>query len=227
MSKIRGKSFHEKDRIFKLFERFSQKNPHPKTELIYHSPFELLVAVMLSAQATDLSVNRVTPELFKIANSPQALIDLGLERLLNLLKSLNLFRTKAKHLLSMSQSLLENHGGQVPKTREDLEALAGVGRKTANVVLNALYNEPVVAVDTHVFRVAQRLGLANGKTPLAIETQLEKNIPKQFKQHVNHWLVLHGRYICKARNPLCNLCPLEDLCTFKEKSSKHAKKSSL
>lgn len=217
MGNTRGKSFNEKDRIKHIFQRLSKNNPHPKTELIYHSPFELLVAVMLSAQATDQSVNRVTPALFKLANSPKTMIELGLERLLSLLKSLNLYRTKAKHVLSMSKSLLENHGGEVPKTRADLEKLAGVGRKTANVVLNALYDEPVVAVDTHVFRVSQRLGLAKGKTPLAIETQLEKNIPKQFKQHLNHWLVLHGRYICKARNPLCKSCPLEDLCYFENK----------
>lgn len=217
MSSLRGKIFHKKRRILEIFKRFSAHNPHPTTELIYHSHFELLVAVILSAQATDQSVNRATEKLFKIANTPQAFLQLGYEKLLEYIRSIGLCRSKAKHLIQMSEDLIKYHHSQIPRQREDLEKLSGVGRKTANVILNTVFGEPVIAVDTHIFRVAQRLNLSKGKTPLAIEQQLMKIIPAQYIQNAHHWLILHGRYICKARSPMCEKCFLNDLCDWKGK----------
>ena len=203
---------NKKERIQQLFERLSTNNPHPTTELHYTTPFELLIAVMLSAQATDKSVNKVTDTLFHIANTPNAFLALTLDGLLPYLQSLNLYKTKAKHVIETCQILIEKHGGIVPNDRESLEALRGVGRKTANVVLNTAFGEPTMAVDTHIFRVANRLAIATGKTPLAVEKGLLKNIPAPFLKDAHHWLILHGRYCCKAKSPLCHSCILSDLC---------------
>ena len=199
-----------------LFERFKLKNPHPTTELYYTSPFELLIAVMLSAQATDISVNKATGPLFKIANTPDTLLALGEVGLKNHIKTIGLFNTKAANIIKTCALLNAHHGGEVPSTREALEALPGVGRKTANVVLNTAFGQATMAVDTHIFRVANRTGLAPGKTPLAVELGLLKNIPKAFLKDAHHWLILHGRYVCKARNPLCSQCPMVDLCDEKK-----------
>lgn len=201
----------------KIFTRFQALNPTPKTELIYHSNFELLIAVMLSAQATDISVNKATLILFKKANTPQKMLALGDEGLRELIKTINLYKTKAKHILKTCDILITEHHSIVPATREALEKLPGVGRKTANVVLNAAFDQHTIAVDTHIFRVSNRTGLAHGKTPLAVEQQLEKNVPEKYLKGAHHWLVLHGRYICKARNPLCSTCPINDLCEFPDK----------
>ncbi|MGC9162600.1 MAG: endonuclease III [Thiomonas sp.] len=201
-----------------LFERFAAANPAPRTELEYRTPFELLVAVMLSAQATDVSVNKVTRRLFAMANTPQAMVELGEERLREAIRTIGLYKTKAKNVIATSRILLEQYGGEVPQTREALQALPGVGRKTANVVLNVAFGQDTIAVDTHIFRVANRLGLARGKTPEDVEKKLEKVIPKRFRQHAHHWLILHGRYVCKARKPECWRCGVADLCPFEPKT---------
>jgi endonuclease-3 len=201
-----------------LFRRLRAANPEPKSELEYRTPFELLVAVVLSAQATDKSVNLATPKLFEAARTPQALLALGEERVAGHIRTIGLFRTKAKNLIALSQLLVERHGGEVPATREALEALPGVGRKTANVVLNVAFGEPTIAVDTHVFRVANRTGLAPGKNPEEVEAKLLKATPPEFLRHAHHWLILHGRYVCLARKPGCPQCVIRDLCGYKAKT---------
>ena len=201
-----------------FFERLSEQNPHPTTELIYHSDFELLIAVMLSAQTTDIRVNLETPALFAAANTPDALYALGEEKLKDYINRIGLFNSKAKHIIKTCKLLIELHQSQVPRTREALEALPGVGRKTANVVLNTAFGEPTMAVDTHIFRVANRTGLAKGKTPLAVELGLVKHIPKTFLKDAHHWLILHGRYVCTARKPHCANCLVHDLCDYPSKT---------
>lgn len=201
-----------------FFARLAADNPHPKTELEYSSTFELLIAVLLSAQATDKGVNLATRKLFKAANSPSQMLALGHDQVIEHIKTIGLFRSKAKHLMEACQILVDQHRGEVPEDRESLEALPGVGRKTANVVLNTAFGWPTMAVDTHIFRVANRTGLGKGKTPLAVETQLLKRVPKPYLLHAHHWLILHGRYICRARSPECWRCPVIDLCTFRPKT---------
>jgi endonuclease-3 len=201
-----------------LFERLRELNPSPTTELEYSSPYELLVAVILSAQATDVGVNKATRGLFRIANTPEAMVALGETRLRKAISSIGLFNTKAANVIAMSKRLLDEHGGAVPRDRDALEALPGVGRKTANVVLNTAFGEPTIAVDTHIFRVANRTGLAPGKDVRAVEDKLEKAIPAEFKQDAHHWLILHGRYVCKARKPDCPHCVIRDLCRYKHKT---------
>jgi endonuclease III len=200
-----------------FFSRLAALNPHPKTELEYHSNFELLVAVLLSAQATDKGVNLATRKLFKVANTPEKMLALGHEQVLEYIKTIGLFRSKAKHLLETCQILVDLHQGQVPENREALEALPGVGRKTANVVLNTAFAWPTMAVDTHIFRVGNRTGLGKGKTPLAVEQSLLKAVPKKYLMDAHHWLILHGRYICKARAPECWRCPVADVCSYRPK----------
>lgn len=207
-----------KSKICKVFARFQQANPSPTTELIYHSPFELLIAVILSAQATDKSVNKATEQLFKIANTPAAILDLGETGLKKYIKTIGLYTTKAKNVIATCRLLIEKFHSHVPKTREALEELPGVGRKTANVILNTCFGEPTIAVDTHIFRVANRIGLAKGKTPRAVEDQLMKNIPAEFKHDAHHWLILHGRYVCIARKPHCPTCIIRDLCEYPDKT---------
>lgn len=197
-----------------MFERLRAQNPHPTTELVYNSAFELLIAVMLSAQATDISVNKATAKLFPIANTPDALLELGEEGLKDYIRTIGLFNSKAKNVIKTCQILVEKYAGRVPDNREALETLPGVGRKTANVVLNTAFGQPTMAVDTHIFRVANRTGLAKGATPLAVELGLLKNIDKEFMQDAHHWLILHGRYVCTARNPHCPECLLRDLCDY-------------
>ena len=204
----------------RFFELLQENNPQPTTELEYTSPFELLIAVLLSAQATDISVNKGTRQLFKIANTPQALLDLGEEGVRPYIQHIGLFRTKGKHIQETCKILLEQHQGEVPRTREALEALPGVGRKTANVILNTAFGEPTIAVDTHIFRVSNRTGLAPGKDVVKVEEQLMKRVPKEFLQDAHHWLILHGRYTCTARNPHCEACIVEPLCRFKQKTGK-------
>jgi endonuclease-3 len=201
-----------------IFERFRQQNPHPETELQYSSPFELLIAVILSAQATDISVNKATAKLYPIANTPQAILDLGLEGLKDYIKSIGLYNTKAHNIIKTCALLLERYHGEVPCEREALESLPGVGRKTANVVLNTAFGQETMAVDTHIFRVANRTGLAKGKTPLAVEQGLLKNIDKEFLKDAHHWLILHGRYVCTAKKPHCSTCLIRDLCEYKDKT---------
>ncbi len=201
-----------------LFARLQAANPAPTTELEYGSPFQLLIAVLLSAQATDVSVNKATRKLFADAPTPAHMAALGEERLADYIKTIGLFRTKAKNAIATCNILLAQHGGEVPRTREALEALPGVGRKTANVVLNTAFGEPTIAVDTHIFRVANRTGLAPGKTPLAVELKLLKAVPGPYRRDAHHWLILHGRYICTARRPQCERCPIVDLCEFKGKA---------
>jgi endonuclease III len=200
-----------------FFRRLALDNPEPKTELEYSNPFTLLVAVLLSAQATDIGVNKATRGLFARADNPAAMLALGEDGIRDAVKTIGLFRTKAANVYRLCQILLDQHGGQVPHDREALEALPGVGRKTANVVLNIAFSEPTIAVDTHIFRVSNRTGLAPGKDPEAVEAKLLKAVPAAFRQHAHHWLILHGRYICKARRPDCPVCPVRDLCGFKEK----------
>ena len=202
-----------------LFERLKAANPAPTTELEYSTPFQLLIAVILSAQATDKSVNIATRKLFADAPTPQAMLALGEDGLAEYINRIGLYRTKSKNVIATCRQLLEQHGGEVPHDRAALEALPGVGRKTANVVLNTAFGEPTIAVDTHIFRVANRTRLATGKTPLAVELKLLKAVPENFKQDAHHWLILHGRYVCKARKPECWRCTIVDLCEFKEKSS--------
>ncbi|HEU0233606.1 MAG TPA: endonuclease III [Gallionella sp.] len=201
-----------------IFTRFRAVKPHPKTELEYRTPFELLVAVVLSAQATDVSVNAATKLLFKVANTPQAMLALGEEKLREYVQRIGLYQTKSRHIMQACRLLLEKHGGKVPQTREELEALPGVGRKTANVILNTAFGQPTIAVDTHVFRVANRTGLAPGKNVLEVEHQLLKLVPDEFKHDAHHWLILHGRYVCMARKPKCPQCLINDLCEYQEKA---------
>ncbi|MEN9472122.1 MAG: Endonuclease [Pseudomonadota bacterium] len=201
-----------KTQITRFFATLQAANPLPVTELEYTSVFELLCAVVLSAQATDVSVNKATKKLFPVANTPAAVLELGQENLEQYIKTIGLYRSKAKHLIETCHLLLTRYDGKVPRTREALESLSGVGRKTANVVLNVAFGQPTMAVDTHIFRVANRTGLAVGKTPLAVEEQLLKRIPPRYRVEAHHWLILHGRYICKARKPLCAQCPVSDCC---------------
>ncbi len=201
-----------------FFTRLRDLNPKPKTELEYSSPFELLAAVLLSAQATDVGVNKATRKLFPVANTPAAVLALGEEKLKGFINTIGLYNAKAAHLIAACRILVEKHHGEVPQDRASLEALPGVGRKTANVVLNTAFGQPTIAVDTHIFRVANRTGLAPGKNVDAVEQKLLKNVPLEFRLDAHHWLILHGRYTCKARKPLCGACPVRDLCSFKQKT---------
>jgi endonuclease-3 len=201
-----------------IYARLRHANPQPRTELVHRSPFELLVAVVLSAQATDKSVNLATAELFRVANTPQAMVALGRRGLERHIKRIGLYRTKARNLVAACGLLLARHGGAVPRTREELEQLPGVGRKTANVVLNTAFGEPTIAVDTHIFRVANRTGLAPGKDVRAVEERLLRVTPDEFRRDAHHWLILHGRYVCKARKPDCPRCPIRDLCEYRHKT---------
>lgn len=201
-----------------LYERLAKTNPNPRTELKYRSEFELLVSVVLSAQATDISVNKATAKLFKVANTPAGILALGEDRLKPFIQTIGLFNSKAKNIVGACRILVERHNGQVPRDREALEALPGVGRKTANVVLNTAFGEPTIAVDTHIFRVSNRTGLATGKNVLAVEKKLERFTPDEFKRDAHHWLILHGRYVCKARKPACPTCVIADLCDYKPKT---------
>lgn len=201
-----------------FFATLQAANPHPKSELEFSTPFELLTAVLLSAQATDAGVNKATRKLFPVANTPQKILDLGLDGLTEYIKTIGLYRSKATHLMDACHMLVERHGGEVPRTREELEALPGVGRKTANVILNVAFGEPTIAVDTHIFRVANRTGLAPGKTPLEVEQGLLKRVPEKYRQNAHHWLVLHGRYVCVARTPRCWECAVAPWCDFEPKT---------
>lgn len=201
-----------------IFSRLRAANPSPTTELEFSTPFELLAAVLLSAQATDVSVNAATRKLFPVANTPQAIAKLGVAKLESYIRTIGLYKTKAKHLIETCRILIDQHAGQVPESREQLEALPGVGRKTANVVLNTAFGWPTIAVDTHIFRVANRTRIAPGKTVLEVEKRLERLVPTEFKRDAHHWLILHGRYVCKARRPECWRCTLHDLCEFRPKS---------
>jgi len=202
-----------------IFERLRAANPAPTTELVYRAPFELLVAVILSAQATDRSVNLATAKLFSVANTPEQILALGEEGLKAHIRTIGLFNSKAKNILETCRLLLERHGGAVPRERKALEALPGVGRKTANVILNTAFGEPTMAVDTHIFRVANRIGLAKGRTPLAVEKGLLKHVPAEFLKDAHHWLILHGRYVCQARRPRCGGCVIADLCEYRDKTA--------
>jgi endonuclease-3 len=204
--------------VDEIFARFEAFDPEPKTELNYRDPFTLLVAVVLSAQATDSSVNRATPEVFRIADTPEKLAALSEAELTDKIKTIGLYRNKAKNLLALGKKLVAEHGGKVPATREALEALPGVGRKTANVVLNVAFGQPTIGIDTHAFRVANRTGLAPGKTPLAVELTLNRIVPERYKPFAHHWLILHGRYVCKARTPECWRCLIADICLYKPKT---------
>lgn len=204
--------------VFEFFRRLAELNPEPETELEYKDPYTLLVAVALSAQATDVSVNLATAKLFKVADTPEKMVALGEDGLKQHIKTIGLFNTKAKNVIALSEKLLAEHGGEVPRDRAALESLPGVGRKTANVVLNTAFGEETFAVDTHIFRVCNRTGLAKGKTPLAVELELEKVVPQPFRRGAHHWLILHGRYVCKARTPECWRCPVIDLCAFEPKT---------
>ena len=201
-----------------IFTRLRAGNPEPTTELSFGTPFELLVAVVLSAQATDVSVNQATAPLFAAADTPQAMLDLGLERLRDFIKTIGLFNTKAANVIKTCRILVDEHGGEVPRSREALEALPGVGRKTANVVLNTAFGEPTIAVDTHIFRVSNRTGIAPGKTPREVEDRLLRRVPRDFRRGAHHWLILHGRYVCTARKPRCGTCVIADLCEFEDKT---------
>lgn len=204
--------------IVEMFTRLSELNPAPKTELEYRTPYELLVAVILSAQATDVGVNKATRRLYPVANTPAKMLALGEEKLKRHIATIGLFNAKAANVIAMSRLLLERHGGEVPRDRDSLEALPGVGRKTANVVLNTAFGEPTIAVDTHIFRVANRTGLAPGKNVREVEDRLLKRVPERFRQDAHHWLILHGRYVCKARKPDCPQCIIRDLCRFPDKT---------
>ncbi|MFO7953756.1 endonuclease III [Thioalkalivibrio sp.] len=201
-----------------IFERLKAANPEPTTELEYDTPFELLIAVILSAQATDVGVNKATRRLFPVANTPEAILELGLDGLREHIKTIGLYNAKAENVMKTCRMLVERHGGEVPRDRESLEALPGVGRKTANVILNTAFGVPTIAVDTHIFRVANRTGLAPGKTVLEVEKRLMRLTPKAYLQDAHHWLILHGRYVCKARKPECWRCPIADLCEYKAKT---------
>ncbi len=208
----------KRDKVVELFTRLRELDPHPTTELEYTTPFELLVAVILSAQATDVGVNKATRRLYPAARTPQAILDLGEEGLKHHIATIGLFNAKAKNVIATCRILVDAHGSEVPRDREALEALPGVGRKTANVVLNTVFGEPVIAVDTHIFRVANRTGLAVGKTVRAVEDKLVKVVPPEFRLHAHHWLILHGRYTCKARKPACPQCVVCDLCAWRHKT---------
>ncbi len=205
-----------------IYTRLRKHIPEPETELSYDSPFELLISVILSAQATDISVNKATALLYPVANTPQAFLELGETRLKGFIKTIGLFNSKAKNIIETCRRLTEQHDGQVPTTREELEALPGVGRKTASVVLNTAFGEPTIAVDTHIFRVSNRTGLAKGKTPLEVEMRLTKLTPDEFRKDAHHWLILHGRYTCKARRPECPNCMINDLCEYRKKTREEA-----
>ena len=208
-----------KDIRTELYSRLREKIPKPETELNYIDPFELLIAVILSAQATDISVNKATNKLYPIANTPQAILDLGVKKLKTFIKTIGLYNGKAENIIKTCRILLEQFDGEVPRTREELESLPGVGRKTANVVLNTAFGEPTIAVDTHIFRVANRTGLGKGKTPLEVEKRLTRLTPDEFRQDAHHWLILHGRYTCKARKPDCPQCVIRDLCEYRDKTA--------
>ena len=208
----------KKAEVFEFYRRLAESNPAPETELEYVNPYTLLVAVALSAQATDVGVNKATRSLFAKVKTPEAMLELGEEGLKQHIKTIGLYNTKAKNVIAAARILVDEFGGEVPRERDQLEKLPGVGRKTANVVLNVAFGEPTIAVDTHIFRVSNRTGLAKGKTPLAVELKLEKVTPKPFVTHAHHWLILHGRYICKARTPECWRCPVIDLCAYKPKT---------
>ena len=216
-----------KAEIVEAFRRFQAAMPEPKGELAHINPFTLLVAVVLSAQATDAGVNKATPALFALADTPQKMARLGEAKVRDLIKTIGLFRTKAKNVIALSQRLVAEHDGQVPRTREALEALPGVGRKTANVVLNIAFGEPTIAVDTHIFRIGNRTGLAPGKNPFEVEQKLEVVVPDAFKRHAHHWLILHGRYTCLARRPLCEKCIISDICKWPGKTTLMTSKSTL
>ncbi len=205
--------------ITEFFRRMSEANPEPKGELDYVNPFTLLVAVVLSAQATDVGVNKATGPLFAIADTPEKMLALGENTVRDYVKSIGLYKTKAKNVIRLCEALIRDHASEVPQTREELEKLAGVGRKTANVVLNIAFGQPTIAVDTHLFRLGNRTGMASGKTPIEVEKKLAKRIPKEYLRHSHHWMILHGRYICKARKPDCPKCIVEDLCGFKGKTT--------
>lgn len=207
-----------KQKRIEILTRLRNENPHPTTELNYSNPFELLIAVILSAQATDVGVNKATAKLYPVANTPQAILDLGVDGLKQYIKTIGLFNSKAENIIKTCRDLLEKHQGEVPQTREELEALAGVGRKTANVVLNTAFGHPAIAVDTHIFRVSNRTNFAPGKNVVEVEEKLNKVVPDEFKVDVHHWLILHGRYTCIARKPRCGSCLIEDLCEYKEKT---------
>lgn len=207
-----------KNKVKQIFTRFKAQNPNPTTELNYHTPFELLVAVILSAQATDAGVNKATKILFAKANTPESILTLGEQRLKEYINSIGLYNSKAANIMKTCEILVHQHKGKIPSTRKDLEALPGVGRKTANVILNTLFKEPTIAVDTHIFRVAKRIGLAEGKNVREVEHQLEKIIPKPYLLDAHHWLVLHGRYVCTARKPHCPRCLINDLCAYEHKT---------
>ncbi len=205
-----------------IYSRLRKHIPDPETELSYDSPFELLISVILSAQATDISVNKATALLYPVANTPQAFLELGETRLKRFIKTIGLYNSKAKNIIATCRRLTEQHDGQVPTSRQELEALPGVGRKTASVVLNTAFGEPTIAVDTHIFRVSNRTGLAKGKTPLEVEMRLTKLTPDEFRQDAHHWLILHGRYTCKARKPECPNCVINDLCEYRKKTREEA-----
>lgn len=211
-----------KDKRTAIYARLREKIPRPETELNYVNPFELLIAVILSAQATDISVNKATALLYPIANTPQAIYDLGVNRLKHYIKTIGLYNAKAENIIKTCRLLIDKFDGKVPRTREELESLPGVGRKTANVVLNTAFGEPTIAVDTHIFRVSNRTGLATGKTPLEVEKRLTKLTPDEFRQDAHHWLILHGRYTCKARKPDCPDCVIQDLCEYRHKTREPA-----
>ena len=207
-----------KKQIQVFFERLREQRPDPRTELNYSSPFELLIAVMLSAQATDVSVNKATDKLYPVANTAQAILNLGVEGLKTYIKTIGLYNAKAENVIKTCQILVDQYQGQVPETRQQLEALPGVGRKTANVVLNTAFGQPTMAVDTHIFRVGNRTRIAPGRDVDAVERAIEDNVPVEFQQNAHHWLILHGRYICQAKRPRCGICPIEDLCPYEEKT---------
>jgi len=213
----RGKRMPDAE-IAEAFHRLKAARPDPRSELAYINPYTLLVAVVLSAQATDVGVNKATGPLFAIADTPEKMLALGEDRLREMIRTIGLYRNKAKNVIALSKALIEKHGGEVPRERASLEALPGVGRKTANVVLNVAFGEPTIAVDTHIFRVANRAGMAPGKDPHAVEKELEARVPAEFRLHAHHWLILHGRYICKARKPDCPVCPIADLCRYEAKT---------
>ena len=208
----------KREKVVELFRRLRALDPHPTTELDYKTPFELLIAVILSAQATDVGVNKATRKLFAVARTPQAMLDLGEEGLKRYIASIGLYNAKAKNIMATCRALIERHGGKVPQTREELEALPGVGRKTANVVMNTAFGAETIAVDTHIFRVANRTGLAPGKTVRAVEDKLMKVVPAEFRKDAHHWLILHGRYVCKARKPICPSCAINELCAYRHKT---------
>jgi len=210
------------EHVEEFFRRLAERLPDPRGELEYQSPFTLLIAVVLSAQATDASVNKATPALFEVADTPEKMLALGEARLQEFIRTIGLFRTKAKNIVKLSEMLIAEYGGEVPRTREALQRLPGVGRKTANVVLNVAFREPTIAVDTHIFRVGNRTGLARGSTPEQVEARLEKVVPAHYKLHAHHWLILHGRYVCTARKPNCAACVVNDLCAFKAKTTLEA-----